>query len=328
MALTANDGSASGVSLFGYGELNMSRPRGNAAGAVATAQRGVLGFAYRFNDRTRMAAELEIENAVVSVQGLKNIYTKVQDGAVSITAEFRMEKPVQEAVDDVRSAIQGVRADLPADLRDPIVQKINLAGTPVLAYTVRSARMDDEALSWLVDKDITRKLLSLRGVGAVNRVGGVTREVQVALDPLRLQALNASASDISRQLRKIQQDASGGRTDVGGAEQSVRTIATVRSADELARMDIALSDGRHVRLDQVATVRDGVAEVRSAALLNGQPVVGFEIVRTRGAGVTEVAALVPASEVAVIADAGHSAYFEQAAQFNRLVLDFIGRRAL
>ena len=87
-----------------------------------------------------------------------------------------------------------------------------------------------------------------------------------------------------------QQEASGGRTDVGGAEQSVRTIATVKSADELARMEVTLSDGRRVRLDQVANVLDTTAERRSAALLNGKPVVGFEITRTRGAGETEVAA--------------------------------------
>ena len=87
----------------------------------------------------------------------------------------------------------------------------------------------------------------------------------------------------------MQQEASGGRTDLGGAEQSVRTIATVQSAEELARMEIALGDGRRVRLDQVATVLDTVAEPRSAALLNGKPVVGFEITRSRGAGEVEVA---------------------------------------
>ena len=121
-------------------------------------------------------------------------------------------------------------------------------------------------------------------------VGGATREVRVELDPARLQALNATAADISRQLRQVQQEASGGRTDVGGGEQSVRTIATVQTAEELGRLDIALSDGRHVRLNQVATVSDTVAEKRSTALLNGKPVVGFEITRTRGAGEVDVAA--------------------------------------
>ena len=134
-----------------------------------------------------------------------------------------------------------------------------------------------------------KALLSARGVGAVSRVGGVTREIRVELDPARMLALNVTAADISRQLRQIQQEASGGRADVGGVEQSVRTIATVQSAEELGQMEISLGDGRRVRLDQLATVSDTVTEQRSAALLNGKPVVGFEIVRSRGAGEVDVA---------------------------------------
>ncbi|ARN23664.1 efflux RND transporter permease subunit [Piscinibacter gummiphilus] len=232
----------------------------------------------------------KIENSLATKQGVKHIYTKVQDGTVTITIEFRLEKPVQEALDDARDAVTRVRSDLPADLRDPIVAKAELSGSPILTFTVESSRMDEEALSWFVDNDVSKSMLSVKGVGAVARVGGATREVRVELDPARLQALNATASDISRQLRQTQTEASGGRSDVGGAEQSVRTIATVQSAEELAGMDIALSDGRHIRLDQVAHVSDTVGEKRSAALLNGKPVVGFEITRTRGAGETEVAA--------------------------------------
>lgn len=231
----------------------------------------------------------KIENSVATLQGIKHIYTTVQDGVASITVEFRLEKPTQEAVDDVRDAVARVRSDLPGDLRDPVISKMELAGTPILTYTVASDRMDDEALSWFVDNQVAKAMLSVRGVGAVTRVGGVTREVQVALDPLKLQSLGATASDISRQLRQVQQEASGGRTDVGGAEQSVRTIATVQSAAELAAMEIPLSDGRRIRLDQVATVADTVAERRQAALLDGKPVVGFEIVRSRGAGEVDVA---------------------------------------
>lgn len=231
----------------------------------------------------------KLENSIATLQDIKHLYTKVQDGTVTVTVEFRLEKPTQEAVDDVRDAVSRIRSDLPSDLRDPIISKMNLAGAPILTYTVASSRMDDEALSWFVDNTVTKRMLSVRGVGAVSRVGGVSREVRVELDPARLLALNASAADISRQLRQIQQEASGGRADVGGAEQSVRTIATVQSSAELARMDIVLSDGRHVRLDQVAAITDTVAEQRSAALLNGKPVVGFEITRSRGAGEIEVA---------------------------------------
>lgn len=234
----------------------------------------------------------KLENSIATVQGLKHISTKVQDGGVTLTAEFRLEKPVQEAVDDVRSAVQRVRADLPGDVRDPVVSKVDLAGQPILAFTIASARMDAEALSWFVDNEIARKLLAVRGVGAVNRVGGVTREVRVALDPSRLQALGASAADISRQLRQVQNESAGGRTDLGGSEQPVRTLATVKSAEELGRLELALGDGRRIRLDEVATVSDTTAEPRSAALLDGKPVVGFEVARSRGESEVAVGAAV------------------------------------
>jgi multidrug efflux pump subunit AcrB len=231
----------------------------------------------------------KIENSLATVQGLKHIYTKVQDGTALITAEFRLEKSTQEALDDVRDAVSRVRSDLPADLRDPVIAKMDLAGAPILTYTVSSTRMDAEALSWFVDNEVTKRLLAVRGVGAVSRVGGVTREVHVELDPSRLQALGATAAEISRRLRDVQQEASGGRADLGGVEQSVRTIATVQTAAELGALEVPLNDGRRIRLDQVATVSDTVAEQRSTALLNGQPVVGFEITRARGAGEVDVA---------------------------------------
>ena len=233
-----------------------------------------------------------LENAIATVQGLKHITTKVQDGGVTLNAEFRLEKPVQEAVDDVRSAVARVRSELPGDVRDPIISKVDLAGQPVLAFTVASERRDEQALSWLVDNELSRKLLSVRGVGAVTRVGGVTREVRVALDPVRLQALGATAAEISRQLRLVQTESAGGRTDLGGSEQPVRTLATVKSAAELAKLELSLNDGRRIRLDQVATVSDTVAEPRSAALMNGQPVVGFEVSRSRGESEVVVGAAV------------------------------------
>ena len=236
----------------------------------------------------------KLENQLATLQDVKHIYTTVQDGVAIVTTEFRLEKSTQGAVDDVRDAVSRVRADLPADLRDPVISKVELSGLPILTYTVAAVAgkggMDDEALSWFVDNQVAKRMLAVRGVGAVSRVGGASREVRVELDAAKLLALNATAADISRQLRQIQQEASGGRAELGGAEQSVRTLATVQTAQELAAMDIALSDGRRIRLDQVASVRDTVAEQRSAALLNGKQVVGFEITRTRGAGEIEVAA--------------------------------------
>src|SRR6218665_204796 len=237
----------------------------------------------------------KIENSIATLQGLKHIYSRVQDGSASIRAEFRLDKPTQEALDDVRSAVAGIRGDLPGDMREPSVTKMDLAGQPVLAFTLASARRDDEALSWFVDDTVTRKLLAVRGVGAVNRVGGEDRQFQLALGPVKVQALWASAAELSRQLRLVQTESAGGRPDLGGGEQPVRTLATVRSAQELAALTLALPDGRAVRLDQLATVSDTIAEPRALALLDGKPVVGFEVARSRGASEVEVGAAVQAA---------------------------------
>jgi multidrug efflux pump subunit AcrB len=239
----------------------------------------------------------KIEDSVATLQGVKNIYTKVLDGDVTVTVEFILEKPIAEAVNDVRDAVARVRADLPADVRDPSVTKASTAGRVVMTFTAaaapvssgRATRLDDQALSWFVDNTVAKRLLSVPGVGAVKRMGGVSREVRIELDADKMAALRVAALDVSRRLRLVQQEAPGGRGDVSGAEQSVRTIATVKTAAELARLDIPLADGRHIRLDQVATVLDTVAEPRSVATQDGRPVVGFEIFRTKGAGEVDVA---------------------------------------
>jgi multidrug efflux pump subunit AcrB len=237
----------------------------------------------------------KLENSIASLQGLKHTYTTVQDGGVTVTAEFRLEKPVQEALDEVRSAVASARADLPSDLRDPVINKLDLAGSPVLAFAVSAAGMDDEALSWFVDNTVTKTVLAVRGVGAVVRVGGVNREVRVALDPAKLQSLGATAAEVSRSLKQNQVETPAGRSDLGGQEQTVRAQGTVQSAAELGALQINLNDGRRLRLDQIATITDGFAEPRSAALLNGKPVVGFEITRSRGASEVEVGAGVMAA---------------------------------
>ena len=159
----------------------------------------------------------KIEDSVASLQGVKNIYTSVLDGSVQISVEFILEKPLTEAVNDVRDAVARVRADLPSELRDPSVTKASTAGRVVLTFTAAPAlsadggqgRIDDQDLSWFVDNAVTKRLLSVPGLGAVKRMGGVSREVRIELDAAKMAALNVSAIEVSRQLRLVQQEAPG-----------------------------------------------------------------------------------------------------------------------
>ena len=240
---------------------------------------------------TQMETEVarKIENAVASIGLVKHIHSSISDSRAIITVEFDLEKDNTEAINDVRDAISRVRGDLPGEIKDPIITKANTSGRPILTYSVTSAQLDEQDISWYVDNDVAKAMLTVKGVGRVTRIGGLDREIRVEIDPAKLLALKVPAADISRQIKRIQQESSGGLGEVSGAEQSVRTLSTVASAEELAAMDIALPDGRRYRLEQLAKVTDTQAEQSGMALVNGKPVVAFEITRTKGASEITVA---------------------------------------
>jgi multidrug efflux pump subunit AcrB len=230
----------------------------------------------------------KIEDNLATVQGIDHVFSTLQDGVATITAQFELEKPIQEAVDDVRSSVASVRNDLPANTEEPIVTKLDLAQQPILAFTVSSTRRDVTDVSWLVDNTIARKLLTVSGVGKVSRVGGRDRQVRVDMDPVLLQGLGATVADVSRQLKSVQQEQSGGKAELGLQKQPIRTLGAVKSAAELDDLRIPLSNGKVITLGEVATVRDSFADPTTAAFLDGKPVVAFEVARSRGAGEVDV----------------------------------------
>lgn len=230
----------------------------------------------------------KIEDNLATVQGIDHVFSTLQDGVATTTAQFELEKPIQEAVDDVRSSVASVRNELPANTQEPIVTKLDLAQQPILAFTVSSTRRDETDLSWLVDNTIARKLLTVSGVGKVSRVGGRDRQVRVDMDPVLLQGLGATVADVSRQLKAVQQEQSGGKAELGLQKQPIRTLGAVKSADELRDLRIPLSNGKVITLSEVATVRDSFADPVNAAFLDGKPVVAFEVARSRGAGEVDV----------------------------------------
>jgi multidrug efflux pump subunit AcrB len=224
-----------------------------------------------------------VEDSLATLNGLNHLQTSITDGNVSIAVEFVLEKPLSDALIETKDAVDRVRSDLPVAVEQPAVSAVNIAGgEAMMTFAVAAPGMDEEALSWFVDDTVAKAVLEAAGVGSFSRVGGVQREVRVEVDPARLNALQVTATDVSRALRRVQQEVSGGRGQLGDSEQSVRTIATVSHAGELGALPIALPDGRQVRLDQVATVHDTFAERNQAALLDGRPVVGFQVMRARG----------------------------------------------
>ena len=240
---------------------------------------------------TQMESEItrKVEDAVATISGIEQMTSTVDEGVSTTSIEFHFGTDLSRALDDVRDAMTRIRTDLPPDSNEPIVSRTTTAGGALVTWSVASDTMSDTELSWFVDLVVSRELSGVPGMGRVTRVGGVDREVRVDLDPDRMAALGATASDVSRQLRRIQAEYPGGEARVGGLEQTVRTTGIINSVYDLTGLPISLPDGRSVRLDTIADVRDQASEQRSAALLNGKPVVGFEIVRSWGASALGVA---------------------------------------
>lgn len=236
----------------------------------------------------------KIEDSLASLERIEHITSTVTEGSSVTTVQFALEKNTQEAVDDVRDAVSRVRSKLPGDVQEPIITKVTMSGQAILSYAVESPGKSAADLSWFIDNDVSKEMLSASGVSKVSRVGGVDREVRIELDPTKMNSLGVTAADVSRLLRVATQDGSGGRTEFSGTEQAVRALGTVKSVEEIAKLPLALSNGQRIVLGDVARVTDASAEQRQLALLDGKPVVSFQVFRSTGTSEVAVAKAVRA----------------------------------
>ncbi len=231
----------------------------------------------------------KVEDAVASLGNIDTLSSTVSDGSSITDIEFDLGVDTEQATNDVRDAITRIRQDLPEDAQDPIVRRLEFAGgAPVVIYTVSTEQRSVEELSDLVDRTIGRRLLAVEGVSQVERTGGVTREIRVDLDPNQLNALGLTATQVNDQIREFNINLPGGRSDISGVEQGIRTLG---SADTVAAIDsfqVVLPDGETVPLSSLGTVKDDFAEVRQSAYLNNNAVVGFRVFRSKGSVTVDV----------------------------------------
>ena len=246
----------------------------------------------------RGPAELEsqvtktIEDGVSGVEGVRHISSSITDGLSLTTIQFALETNTDRALNDVKDAVTRVRANLPQNVNEPLIQRVDVIGLPIVTYAAISPGKTPEQLSYFVDDVVKRALQGVRGVAQVERIGGVEREILVSLDPDRLQAAGLTAVNVSQILRGTNVDLAGGRAEIGKNDQAIRTLAGAKTLNELAGTMIPLFGGGEVRLDDLGTVTDTIADRRTFARFNGEPVVALGIKRSKGASDVVVAAAV------------------------------------
>ena len=231
----------------------------------------------------------KVETAIRGLEGVDELESTVSEGSSGTFVQFTFATPVDRAVTDVRDAISQIRSELPEGVVEPRITRIIVNNSPVANWSVEATDSTLQQLSWFTDTVVSKRLLAIRGMQSVRLDGGVERAIRVILDPARMQALGVTATQVNQVLRGINLNAAGGKADVGGAEQSLRIVGSARDAFSLGQTLIPLggaatgANARTVKLADIATVRDSSYEQLGMAKSGGKQVVGFAIMRARGA---------------------------------------------
>lgn len=230
-----------------------------------------------------------MEQAFNPVQGVDGITSISLEGVSQIIIEFDLDRDSDDAANDVRAKIATVRADLPADIEEPLVQTFDPSAQPIVSLAVSSGTTPIQALTSLADEDIRRTLEAVPGVGEVQLAGGLAREIRVDVDPERLQAQGVSVNEVIGALRAQNLEVPAGRVERGTGEQLVRVTGRIEDPRQFREVVVANRGGTPIRLGDVASVQDATEEERSVALVDGQRAVALNILKVSGANTVDVA---------------------------------------
>ncbi len=235
-----------------------------------------------------------IEEAISSIAGVKHVSGRAEDGFGFIMVEFLFAKPLQEATQDIRDAISGIRRDLPTELEEPIIKKFNDTDLPIVSLALNSTTLTPAELTRLADPGITREFRSIGGVAEVTVPGKVERELTVQIRPEALQAAGVAVSEVVTALQLQNLAAPVGRVTGALDERSIRLKGRLQDPQQFANVVVAERNGRLIRLGQVATIIDGIEDQRTLALFTDslgrtKEAVGIDIKKSKGYSTTDVA---------------------------------------
>ncbi|MDC6171056.1 efflux RND transporter permease subunit [Paucibacter sp. XJ19-41] len=231
-----------------------------------------------------------LEEGLAGLPGLNNLSTTIANGQVSITAEFQLEANIDRAASDVRDAVSRIRPELPAQIGEPLVTRVDVSGWALQSFSVSAEGVDEMELSRRIDEQLGPKLLGVTGVQQFKRLGGAKRELRIELDPARLSAAGVSVAELARQLQLGETNIPAGTVRDGDERmRPLRVLGASTDAQTLAKRLVTLDKGRSIALGELGRVVDEGNEPNGFALLNGQPVLVLEVYKKRGASELKLA---------------------------------------
>ncbi len=230
----------------------------------------------------------KIEDAVNTIGGIDHITSISQEGVSIVIIQFKLEVEGKQAAQEVREKTAAIRSDLPTDIQDPVIQRIDPASIPIFTLSVSGERSEKEITTYT--KNIIKKRLeNVPGVGRVDLVGGAEREIQIEVDAARLQAYNLSIQDVIQNVASSNVEVPAGNLVQGQRQLLLRTMGKYTNVDEFNRVIVATPGGRVVHLSEVARIIDGVKEQVSLTRVNGRSAIGLNILKQSGSNTVRVA---------------------------------------
>ena len=239
----------------------------------------------------------KIEESVNAIAGLKTLSSRSLEGRSIVTAEFELSVPSPLATQDVREKVGQVRAAFRAEIKEPLIQRVNPDDQPIVSVAVRSDIRAVRDLTTIADQLIVKRIQTVRDVGRATIAGGVKRQINIELDPERMQALRVGVNDIMTAVKNENQNFPAGNVARGNDDRVIEVTSRVAEPGNFADLIVARRGNAPVYLRQVATVVDGQQELDSVAILNGVRALAIDVVKTQGSNTIQVAKSVRAAVV-------------------------------
>jgi len=257
-----------------------------------------------------------IEDKISGISGVDKINSTATDGFAQIIVQFVFSKPVDQATQDIRDAISAVRAQLPAEIIEPIIQRFDPNQLPIVSLALTSSVLSPPQLTQIADQTIAGELRAIAGVAQVNVVGGDSAQLNVNVRPNDLAALGVGIDQVVAALRAQNLAAPVGNVNSALEQRSIRLEGRLDRPEDFSALVISARNGQLVTLGQVAGVEAGAAEPLSAAFYSGRQAIGLDIVKSREYSTTAVADRVrarvdglqrlmpPGTRIEIVRDAG------------------------
>src|SRR4051812_5136158 len=233
-------------------------------------------------EETEAEISQPIEEAVNTVEGIQELRSVSSGGTSFVIVTFDLDRNIDTAAQDIRDRVSAIVRNLPKDVLPPVIAKFNNDSSPVMSIALSGNRSLRE-LTEYGDKVVKVQLERSTGVGQVNIVGGLSRAINIWIDPDRLSAFGLPIATVRDALVRQNSEAPGGNVTSGGREQTLRTMGRFESSADFNDLVVANLRGQPVRISDLGYAEDGTKEQRSLARLDGAPTVTLDILRQSGA---------------------------------------------